>query len=488
MRLDELLKNIPELHWPLEKGSTEITALSCDSREAQQGALFVALSGAKFRGVDFVADVVAKGAAAVVIARSEAPLLKKEIPAGVVIILAADPKALLRTAARCFYGDPSRSIQTIGITGTNGKTTFTYLMESILHHSGEMCGVIGTVNYRIGKEILPAPNTTPGFLDLQRFYHQMLGQGARHCVMEVSSHALDQGRVDNIHFNAAVFSNLTQDHLDYHQDMESYFLAKALLFKGLSSNAAALINGDDPYGRRLCKMTQAKVITFGIDSDVNVKAVGIHYTLTGTTFDVAYPSGKVKVITRLIGKHNVYNILAAFACAYALGFKMESVVRGIESMANVPGRLEAVETRKGFHVFIDYAHTEDGLVNVLKALREVSSARITTVFGCGGDRDRAKRPKMGAAVCALSDHAIITSDNPRSEDPLAIIEQIVAGFNKKNYDVCPDRKEAIRTALKEARPGDIILLAGKGHEDYQILKEGKIQFNEAQIVKEYLGV
>ncbi len=488
MLLKELLANVYDVEWPSDKGGVDIRQISCDSREDQQGALFVALSGFKSKGLDFVADVIAKGAAAVVIRDEEAALLKVNVPPQVVLIKAKDPKSSLRSLVLGFYADPSKDIRTIGITGTNGKTTFTYLMESIIHASNERCGVIGTVNYRVGKEILPAQNTTPGFIELQRFFFTLRQRAAGYCVMEVSSHALHQGRVDGINFAAAVFSNLTQDHLDYHQNFEDYFQAKALLFTRLSSNTPAVINIDDAYGQRLCHITPGKVITYGVENHADVKAVNIRYSITGTHFDMVFPNGGIAISTGFIGKHNVYNVLSAVACAYGLGFSIENIKKGVEALTDVPGRLEAVPTKKDFHVFIDYAHTEDGLINVLKALREVSNGRIITVFGCGGDRDRTKRPKMGAAVCALSDHAIITSDNPRSEDPQSIIDHITAGFTRKNYEICLDRKEAIGRAITNARKGDIILLAGKGHEDYQILKTGKIAFNERAIAEEYLGV
>ncbi len=479
MTLTALLEKLSGIQCDGKIDAVDVKSISCDSREDQRGALFVALGGFKFKGANFVSDVIAKGAVAIVIAHNE---MLSQVPAHVVIIRTQDPKAMLRTLALRFYGNPSQYVKTVGITGTNGKTTFTYLLESIIHAANQTCGVIGTVNYRIGQEIVPAKNTTPGFIDMQRFLGLLKTRHAQYCVMEVSSHALHQGRVDGIDFSAAVFSNLTQDHLDYHQTMEAYFQAKALLFK---RQVPAVINVDDRYGKRLCQMAQGKVITYGIDSDADIKAVNIKYDLSGTTFDI---KDKVSIKTALIGKHNVYNILSAITCAHVLGFGFDVIKKGVEALTNVPGRLEAVRTGKDFYVFIDYAHTEDGLVNVLKSLRTVSQNKIITVFGCGGDRDNTKRPKMGAAVCVLSDHAIITSDNPRSEDPSVIIDQIVKGFTKKNYEVCVDRKEAIGRALKQAKAGAIVLLAGKGHEDYQILKDRTIKFNEHAIVKELIGV
>jgi len=308
------------------------------------------------------------------------------------------------------------------------------------------------------------------------------------CVMEVSSHALEQGRADGIDFAAAVFPHLTQDHLDYHRDMERYFQAKALLFTRLSDKAFAIINTDGQYGRRLTALGCGKAVSYGIDAPAQVSARNIEYHLNGTRFEIVFPKEILTVRTRLFGNHNVYNILAAAACAHALGFSLPVIAKGIEALTHVPGRLELVEGERDFFVFIDYAHTEDGLFNVLKSLKAVSRGRIIVVFGCGGDRDRDKRPKMGRVVCELADHAVITSDNPRSEDPQAIIDQVAAGFTKKNFQVCVDRCSAIGLALKSARSGDIVLLAGKGHEDYQVLKDGLVPFNEREIVKGFLSV
>ena len=397
-----------------------------------------------------------------------------------------DPKHFLHSIGQRFYGYPSNKIKSIGVTGTNGKTTITYLIESIIHAAARRCGVIGTVNHRIGEKIIPSKNTTPGFLDNQRYLAQLADLGVDYCVMEASSHALDQGRLEGIGFSAGIFTNLTQDHLDYHQNMDSYFKAKSLLFKNLSSSAVSIINVDDDYGILLLPMTKSKTITYAIDSSADVRAQNIIYHLSGSRFEIVFPQGMMRIHTRFIGKHNIYNILAAFAWGYAQGLNPEIIRQGIEHLRHVPGRLEPVENDKGFFIFIDYAHTDDGLINVLKALRAVSAERIILVFGCGGDRDRTKRPKMASAACALADYSIVTTDNPRSEDPQAIINEIITGFTKKNYETCVDRKEAIGRALKSAQKNQIILIAGKGHEDYQIFKDRTIAFNEREIVKELL--
>ena len=486
MRLGDLLQSIANVRCEPRFNDLLVAMISCDSREPQGNAVFVALSGEKFNGADFIREAISKGALAIAKTGAGRQIGEYLVPQNIAVIEVKDTQGFLRQAAERFYGQPSSRVKTIGITGTNGKTTITYLLESIIQAAGKTCGVIGTVNHRIGDQILPSKNTTPGYLDNQRYLAQLLNLNADFCVMEVSSHALHQRRVDGIDFAAAIFTNLTQDHLDYHKDMESYFKAKSLLFTRLSGQAASLINTDDSYGRRLMLLSQGKTLSFGIDRPAGVMARNIDYRLSGTTFELTFPDGKIQIHTHLIGKHNVYNILAAAACVYELGFLPVVIKQGIERLKNVPGRLEAVDSDREFFVFIDYAHTEDGLLNVLKALRAVSSNRIVVVFGCGGDRDAGKRPKMGRAVCELADYAIVTSDNPRSEDPQAIIDQIIAGFIKNNYEVCIDRREAIGRALHSGRKGDIVLLAGKGHETYQVLKDKTIPFNEREIAGEFL--
>lgn len=484
MRLEELIQGMYTKDVPATFRQFEVRHLSCDSREEQKDGMFVALPGFKFNGTDFIQEAVSKGARVIVTGSRHA------LPRGpglaedqICQLEVEDPKRFLQGVGPRFYGEPSHKVKSVGVTGTNGKTTITYLIESIIHAAGQHCGVIGTVNYRIGPLVLPSKNTTPGFLDNQRYLAQLADRGIDYCVMEASSHALDQGRLEGIDFSAGIFTNLTQDHLDYHKDMDAYFKAKSLLFKNLASSAAAIINTDDPYGRLLKDMCRSSVLTYGIDAPAEVGAVDLKFDLSGSRFDIVHPRGKTFIQTRFIGRHNVYNVLAAFAWGLAQGMDPDLLRQGIENLTHVPGRLEPVENGQGLFVFIDYAHTEDGLVNVLKALRAVSREKIILVFGCGGDRDRTKRPKMGLAAGRLADHSVVTSDNPRSEDPQAIIGEIVAGFTQKNFEICVDRAEAISRALNMARQKEIVLIAGKGHEDYQIFKDRTVPFHEAEIVK-----
>ncbi len=464
-----------------------VGCISCDSRESMLNGLFVALPGFKVDGADFIRDAVRQGARTIVKQQAGRMLGDYAIPDDVCVLDTADTKAFLRWVTPRFYDHPGGQVKTIGITGTNGKTTIAYFLESILHAAGQKCGVVGTINSRIGTTFFPSKNTTPGYLDNQRYLARLVQEGVPYCVMEASSHALDQGRLDGIDFAAAVFTNLTQDHLDYHKDMADYFRAKSLLFSGLSPQAAAIINADDEYGRRLKTLTQARVWTYAIDAPADVCAADIRYALSGTGFDIRFSGGKIPVHTRMIGRHNVYNILAAFTCALAQRFAaVGTIMKGIEGLKNVPGRLEPVDAGQDFFVFIDYAHTEDGLINVLRALKAVTAKRVIVVFGCGGDRDHGKRPKMGHVACLLADHSVVTSDNPRSEDPQAIIDQIVAGFTRANFEICVDRREAISRALKMARTGDVVLIAGKGHEERQIFKDKTIPFNEREIAMEFL--
>lgn len=486
MRLSELINRVYTKPYPASYRDFEVLNLSCDSREEQKDGLFVALPGPQFNGEDFIKDAIAKGAKIIVKQGEVKDIQKVSIPDNVCVLDVDDPKYFLHCIGQRFYGSPSNKIKSIAVTGTNGKTTVTYLIESIIHAADKRCGVIGTVNYRIGAKTIPSKNTTPGFLDNQRYLAQLAGLGVDYCVMETSSHALDQGRLEGINFSAGIFTNLTQDHLDYHKDMGNYFKAKALLFKNFSSSAVSVINVDDEYGKCLGPLTNSKVITYAIDAPADVRAKNITYHLSGSNLEIVFPKAKIKVHTRFIGKHNIYNILAAFAWGLSQDMDPELIGWGITSLTHVPGRLEPVENNKGFFIFIDYAHTEDGLFNVLKALRAVSLKKIILVFGCGGDRDRTKRPKMAQVACNFADYSIVTTDNPRSEDPQAIINEVVVGFTKKNYETCVDRKEAIGRAFKMAQKDQIVLIAGKGHENYQVLKDRTIAFNEREIVEECL--
>ncbi|MFH0753165.1 MAG: UDP-N-acetylmuramoyl-L-alanyl-D-glutamate--2,6-diaminopimelate ligase [Candidatus Omnitrophota bacterium] len=486
MRLKDLVDGYADVE-PAWEG-LEIQAVWDDSRRVTSGCLFAALppvTDATQDGVKFLADAVIKGAKVVVVPPFSVETLRSRFP-GICFITAHDPRSLFRVVVDRFYGHPSKKVRVWGVTGTNGKTTITYFLEAVLKAAGKKCGVVGTVNYRVGDKILPSRNTTPGFLDNQIFLAGLLKEGVSHAVMEVSSHALAQARVALIDFRGAAFTNLTGDHLDFHKTMEGYFQAKARLFTGLSPDSFAVVNADDPYGRRLTAITRARVITYGIEAPADVRAQIESYDLNGTCFKIKFFGQEIAFTTHFIGRHNIYNLLAAFAMGLGEGFSPGVIKEGIESLDCVPGRLERVDAGQDYFVFIDYAHTDDGLKNVLECLKAVPHRRLIVVFGCGGDRDRTKRPRMGRVACELADHAILTSDNPRGEDPGAIIADIVPGFTRRMYDVVPDRQGAIHAALTMACKGDIILLAGKGHETYQVLKDGQVDFIEKDIVRRFI--
>lgn len=483
MILKDLINPAGGLRIPPDFWDREITGISCDSRTVREGNLFVALPGPKTHGDLFIKEAMSRGAS--VIAQESEAAGAAPNP-GVCFLKVKDIRAFFKNTLLCFYQDPSARVRVTGITGTNGKTTITYLLESIFAAAGKNCGVIGTINHRHGGKIFEARNTTPGIVDNYIFLAEMSREGGTHCAMEVSSHALVQGRVDGIDFKTAVFTNLTSDHLDYHQTREEYFLAKSLLFTGLRSQSCAVINADDEYGKRLASMTQAIVRTYGIKNKSDVMAVGARLGFSGSTFQLVCPEGEIEIQTTLIGPHNIYNILAAAGVVLAEQIPLDKIREGVERLRFVPGRLERICCGQDFYVFVDYAHTEDALKNVLSSLKDVSAARIIVVFGCGGDRDKTKRPKMGEVAGELADMAIVTTDNPRSEDPDEIIAQIARGFKRGNYQVVVNRHEAIAAALDLAGPGDVVLIAGKGHEDYQIFKDKTIDFNERDIVREAL--
>lgn len=479
MRLAELLKGT--YAGPLERNykNLDIEAICSDSRKVKRNSLFVALPGANLNGVHFIEEAIQRGAS--VVATND--LNRCQTKNHVLVLPTADPSQFLRQITRNFFGNPSQRVRTIGVTGTNGKTTISYLLQSILQASGKKCGIIGTIHYKIGEKILSSHNTTPGLLDNQELLTEMAQEGMEYCVMEVSSHALDQNRVDLIDFKEAVFTNLTGDHLDYHKTLEHYFSAKAKLFTNLSPAAAAVINADDSYARELMAMTPAQVKTYGVRQAADLKAQDIHLDISGTQFALSYQDNKINFRTKLVGLYNVYNVLAAVGAALNEGIALKSIQKGIEDFNSVAGRLERVDVPRGFSVFIDYAHTHDALWNVLNTLKELCRGKIILVFGCGGDRDKTKRPLMGETACQLADFSIITSDNPRGEDPQAIIRDILPGFKKENYTVVVDRQQAIEKALTSAQKEDIVLLAGKGHETYQIFKNKTIPFDERKIVQ-----
>jgi UDP-N-acetylmuramoyl-L-alanyl-D-glutamate--2,6-diaminopimelate ligase len=482
MRLKELIKSIGDYQGgPLE--DFQVKGISCNSKTVSAGYIFVAIKGTRQDGSRFISEAVKKGARLVIVQSSEFMVhsFKKAI-----FIHVKDARKALAELAAAFYGYPSRKIKIAGITGTNGKTTISYLVESILKEAGLDAAVIGTINYRFADKIVPAINTTPGPIEIQSLLAEMLESGVEYAAMEVSSHALDQNRIEGVDFSSAIFTNFTQDHLDYHLTMEKYFLAKAKLFKSLNKNAFAVLNNDDPYSERIKKITAASVITYAIEKEAEVMAIDIKLDISATNFSLICGKAKMPLTFRLIGKHNVYNALAAAAWGIKEELPPALIKSALEKFKFVPGRLERIDCAGGNLVFVDYAHTEDALANVIKTLRQVSKKRIIVVFGCGGDRDKSKRPKMGRVVSELADFAVITSDNPRSEKPLSIIEDIKRGINKNNYCVIFERIDAIRESLSMAGPQDVVLIAGKGHENYQVLKDRIIHFDDCEAVKECL--
>ena len=461
----------------------KVKGISCNSKDVLDGYVFVAIRGNREDGHKFIKEAINKGARVVIIQSTEYRVQSTE---EALFILVKDTRKALATLATEFYGNPSRKIKVIGITGTNGKTTASYLLEELLKKARFLPAVIGTINYRFKDKIIPAKNTTPGPIELQSLLAGMLKEGINYCIMEVSSHALDQERTEGIDFHSAIFTNLTQDHLDYHKTLENYFQAKAKLFKDISPSSFVVINNDDRYGRRLKRLTCAEVITYGIKNKADVVAGDIRFDIKHTEFRLVSFKGEIDFKTKLIGRHNVYNILATVAWALRGGIDLFTIKSAIEEFSLVPGRLERIDSDRRFSIFVDYAHTEDALRNIILTLRQLSHKRIIVVFGCGGERDKTKRPKMGRTVSELSDYAIITNDNPRSEDPSEIIQDIKKGIRKRNFCVIPDRLRAIKRALSLAKSGDIVLVAGKGHENYQILKDRRIHFDDCETIRECL--
>jgi UDP-N-acetylmuramoyl-L-alanyl-D-glutamate--2,6-diaminopimelate ligase len=474
-----------------QSGNAEVTGVEYDSRRVKPGYLFVAMRGEAADGNRFIDPAIQAGAVAVV-TDSAAEKPRDGVAWAVVL---HGRRALARVSAN-FYRRPAERIAITGITGTNGKSTTAYLIESILAAAGRKSALIGTIEYHVAGRVYAAPHTTPEALDLARLLNEALGQGATDAVMEVSSHALAQERVFGVPFDVAVFTNLTRDHLDYHQTMEEYFAAKQVLFAGCGTDAprAAVTNIDDEYGKKLVEFSRkrsAVVLTYGW-SRGDFHAENVDIAPRGTRFDVITPQEKIAVFSPLIGRVNVYNILASASAAYARGCKASAIARGVESLTHVPGRFERVDCGQPFTVVVDYAHTDDALRNLTALAREfVSGAggRVVTVFGCGGDRDRAKRPLMGEAAGRGSDFVVLTSDNPRSEDPRAIINDALVGLQKSGakYSVEVDRRRAIGLAIGEARPGDIVLLAGKGHEKVQVTREGSLPFDDVEVAREALA-
>jgi UDP-N-acetylmuramoyl-L-alanyl-D-glutamate--2,6-diaminopimelate ligase len=491
MKLKELLYD--EDTFVIGDENTEVSGVSHDSRKIGKNYAFFALPGHNTDGRKYIAEAIVNGAS-VIITNS------KYDTNDVTQVVVKDIFRFMSLFGAKFYNYPDRELNIMGITGTNGKTTITYMIESILANSGIECGVIGTVNYRYKNKVIEAYNTTPQSLDIYRIMRDITGSGVKYLVMEVSSHALSLGRVYGIEFDIAVFTNLTREHLDFHKNMDKYFEAKSALFKELgagkkSNKKCAIINADDEYGRKLLKVgisAEIKLYSAIEKREADFKAGNIEITNNGAVFNLIFCNEMAKIRTRYIGVHNVYNALAALAAAACSGISFEKAVEGLNNSRQAPGRLEKVNTiGLGFEIVVDYAHTDDALENVLRALKEIKMKRIITVFGCGGDRDRAKRPLMGKTAVEMSDFVFVTSDNPRTEEPCQIILDIEVGIKrsgKKNYKVVVDRETAIKEAVMMADKGDIVLLAGKGHETYQIASGGKVHFSDVEIAEKYIDL
>jgi len=484
MKLKDLLEGVPRVRFNGNERE-EIQGIAYSSKDVQPGFLFAALKGEKKNGFEFIDEALLNGAAVFL---SEKPKPKNFEKTW---LQASDAREALALCSANFYSQPSQKMKVVGITGTKGKTTIPYLLEEILKKSHFLPAVIGTISYRGPRIKISAERTTPEAPDLQRMLAEMLAQGVTHCLIEVSSHALDLRRVLGIGFDIALFTNLSGDHLDYHHTMERYFEAKKKLFFLNHKKRTAVINSDDPWGKKLISDLPSGVVTYGLGPGAHIRGENFKLTEKGIEFSAKYPAGELLVSSPLLGKPNLYNILASIAVALSLNIPVSAIKEGITSLQEVPGRFEKIKNTLGLHIFVDYAHTDDALKNLLETVRELNPKRIILIFGAGGDRDKTKRPRMGEVAGNLADWTILTSDNPRSEDPLAIISDIEKGIKKtgaKNYKILPDRKEAIEHALFFGEKGDYILVAGKGHEDYQIIKDKVIPFKDADVIRVILGI
>ncbi len=485
MKLNELLETITVLGIAGDT-KVDIGGISYDSRQVKPGWLFVAMPGTQMDGTDFIPDALSHGAVAVV---SEHEL---DLGQGVAHVHVPHARRALAELSNLFFGERSRQMTMIGVTGTNGKTTTSYMIRDLLREGGHETGLMGTVAYEIGNRSIPASRTTPEAPDIHAMLRQMKDRGCDAVVMEVSSHAIALDRVHGIDFNIGVFTNLTQDHLDFHKDMDSYFDAKANMFETMekSHNRSVVINIDDPWGRRLVeeRAIDADIITYGFDEHAQVRATDMRLDIDGTSFEVTTPWGSGKARIRLLGRFNVDNALAALAAGGLCGIEFERMLSTLEQIDAVPGRLELVPNRKGRKIFVDYAHTDDALQNVLVTLREICKRRLIVVFGCGGDRDKGKRAKMGRVASNLADYAIVTSDNPRRENPSDIVGEIIEGFDDhERYEVVLDRHDAIERGIAMMHRKDVLLVAGKGHETYQEFDGIVVPFDDRDVIKEIVG-
>ncbi len=487
MLLKELLRGVPHIHiyGPL---AVDIRGITFDSRQVQKGDLFVCLSGTRTDGHQFIHEALNKGAVAVVV-EGEADYAGTDNT----VIRALKPRQVLSKLADKYYGHPSQALRLIGVTGTNGKTTTTHLIDRILRAgTGEETGLMGTISYNIGSRRRPVEATTPEALVIHQILREMVGQKIRYCTMEVSSHALALSRVDQCDFNVAVLTNITEDHLDFHKDFPSYRKAKARLFRGLQKTAAnyAVINSDDQSALYLQKITSADVITYGVDTAAHIRAVDIDIRPAGVSYRALTPYGSLDIALKITGLFSVYNSLAAIVVALREGIEPETVKKVLAEVEGIPGRLEKIEMGQEFTVLVDYAHTPDGLENVLSTVRQFCPGNLLVVFGCGGERDRTKRPLMASIALKYGDFAIITNDNPRGEPVQQILKDMMTGVvdktEEKDYAVILDREEAIKAAICRAKSGDIVVIAGKGHETYQVFADRTIDFDDREVARRYI--
>jgi UDP-N-acetylmuramoyl-L-alanyl-D-glutamate--2,6-diaminopimelate ligase len=492
MLLSELIAVLPQKDIIIGNQKIEITGIAHSSTMVQPGFMFVCIEGYKTDGHRYALQAVEKGATAILLSKDVVHL-----PPNVVQVKVPDTRLAEAFLAARFYDYPTRKMPVIGITGTNGKTTTTYLLESILQTAGHRPGIMGTISYRFAGKLIPAKNTTPSALELNQMMAQMVEVGCDYLVMEVSSHALAQGRVEGIDFDVGIFTNLTRDHLDFHNTLEEYLKAKCLLFVKLGEGfdkkypKFAVVNMDDQYAMQVIAASIVPVVRYGVSSDADIRAANIVQNPFGIHFDLITPQGKTEVQLQLSGLFNVYNALAATAALSKTDINLEQIKQGLESLTMVPGRFQSVDCGQDFMVIVDYAHTDDALSNLLRSARQLTNKKLIVVFGCGGDRDRGKRPKMGEVAAKLADNIIVTSDNPRSEDPARIALDIEIGIKRisnepDKYQIVLDRKTAIATALKLANKDDVVVIAGKGHENYQVFADRTIHFDDAEVATEIL--
>jgi UDP-N-acetylmuramoyl-L-alanyl-D-glutamate--2,6-diaminopimelate ligase len=484
MQLADLISVLPQVN--IQGGlAKEVSGVYYDSRQVQKNGIFVCITGFKTDGHKFVEHSLKNGAI-VIVAEKEV-----KVPKDVTLLVVPNTRLALGLLANAYYDYPSRNLRLIGVTGTNGKTSVTYLIRSILKHSGQKVGLLGTITNLINDTSLPSEHTTPESSDLQQLLKKMVEQKVNTAIMEVSSHALDLDRVAGCEYDVAVFTNLSQDHLDFHLDLETYLQAKTKLFKNLKPGwkkapKYVVLNWDDPSSRVIASQTSVPIISYGVKAEATYQAKDIQLDLTSTSFVIECPSGTFPITLKITGEFNVYNALAAFAVGKEEGIESQAILKALAEMTGVPGRFEQICEGQDFAVVVDYAHTPDGLESVLKTARAVSKGKVITVFGCGGDRDKTKRPLMGQAASTWSDFCLVTSDNPRTEDPREIIKDIEPGLTNNSYEIIVDRKEAIAKAIHLAKTGDIVVIAGKGHEDYQIVGDKILEFDDRKVARDIL--